>query len=35
MFLPVGGADELMGEFGTSAMDGLKTSVPRCAEKAV
>lgn len=28
-FLPAGGVDELMGERGTSATDGLRTSVPR------
>ncbi len=29
VFLPAGGTDELMGERGTSAMDGLRTPVPR------
>lgn len=29
VFLPAGGSDELMGERGTSATDGLSTPAPR------
>lgn len=31
--LPTGVADELIGEYGASAMDDLRTPVPRGAER--